>query len=318
MSRTIAVADIGGTHARFALATIGATGEVSLAAERVLRTPQHPDFASAWREFAQGLDAAPPDAIAMAFAGPVEEERGRLTNGRWTVDRASLNDLGFRATLILNDFAAVAVAVSALGPRWFEPLSGPSAPRAAHELTTVLGPGTGLGSALLVGGAEPRVIPAEAGHIGFAPVDAEEDRLLMQLRPQLGRVTVEHLASGPGLARIYRALGGADGAIDDREIWELALSGTDERASRALARWCAILGGIAGDLALAQGADAVVIAGGLGLRLRDHLPRSPFAPRFAAKPPFEQRMRAMPVRLLVHPQPGLYGAAVAFARSKAT
>ena len=84
--------------------------------------------------------------------------------------------------------------------------------------------------------------------------------------------------------------------------------------AQSLDRWCAILGGFAGDLALAHGADTVVIAGGLGYRLRGVLPKSRFPARFIAKPPFEERMRAIPVRMLAHPQPGLLGAAVAFAR----
>jgi glucokinase len=50
------------------------------------------------------------------------------------------------------------------------------------------------------------------------------------------------------------------------------------------------------------------------LRLRDHLPRSGFAERFAAKGRFETLMRSIPVKLITHPQPGLFGAAAAFAR----
>ena len=71
---------------------------------------------------------------------------------------------------------------------------------------------------------------------------------------------------------------------------------------------------MSGDLALAHGANAVVIAGGLGFRIREHLPRSGFADRFIAKGRFERRMESIPVKLITHPQPGLYGAAAAFAK----
>ena len=57
-----------------------------------------------------------------------------------------------------------------------------------------------------------------------------------------------------------------------------------------------------------------VIAGGLGLRLRDHVPKSGFETRFVAKGRFERRMEAMPIKLITHPQPGLFGAAAAFAK----
>jgi glucokinase len=72
-------------------------------------------------------------------------------------------------------------------------------------------------------------------------------------------------------------------------------------------------GAAAGDYALAQGAQAVVLAGGLGLRLVDYLPRSGFRDRFIAKGRFERMMDEMPVKVIVHPQPGLFGAAEAFA-----
>jgi glucokinase len=58
----------------------------------------------------------------------------------------------------------------------------------------------------------------------------------------------------------------------------------------------------------------VVIGGGLGLRLADHLPRSGFRERFVAKGRYERRMEEMPVKIIAHPQPGLYGAAAAFAQ----
>ncbi|HEU4498461.1 MAG TPA: glucokinase, partial [Sphingomicrobium sp.] len=56
------------------------------------------------------------------------------------------------------------------------------------------------------------------------------------------------------------------------------------------------------------------IAGGLGYRLKDRLAKSGFVGRFAAKGRFQERMKAIPVKLLNHPQPGLYGAAAAFAK----
>ena len=93
------------------------------------------------------------------------------------------------------------------------------------------------------------------------------------------------------------------------------MDGSDSLAAAALDRFCLTLGAVAGDLALAQGASAVAIGGGLGYRLRDHLPRSGFRDRFIAKGRFERRMDRLPVKLITHPQPGLFGAAAAFART---
>ena len=100
-------------------------------------------------------------------------------------------------------------------------------------------------------------------------------------------------------------------------MWQRGISGEDALAAAAIERFCRSLGSIAGDLALAHGAAGVVIAGGLGLRIRDILLRSGFADRFRAKGRFETIMAAMPVKLVTHPQPGLFGAAAAFAQEHA-
>jgi glucokinase len=143
--------------------------------------------------------------------------------------------------------------------------------------------------------------------------------MLAHLRKNFRRVSVERLISGRGLMNIYESLAAIEGrplAIgDDKALWAAALSGRDSLAAAALDRFCLCFGAVAGDLALAQGAGAVVIGGGVGLRLADHLPRSGFSSRFIAKGRFERRMADLPVKLITHPQPGLFGAAAAFAHA---
>ncbi|HET9356104.1 MAG TPA: glucokinase [Sphingomicrobium sp.] len=314
MSRTIAVADIGGTNARFALAAIDGRDARLLGEPVTLATSDYPSFGDAWRAFAHANPDAEPNALGLAFAGPVDGGDIRLTNNAWSIDRDSLGALGIDFSVIVNDFGAIAHAVATLGDAHFEPLCGPAGPLSRHGVTTIVGPGTGLGVAMVVArDGDWTVIETEGGHVDFAPTDAVEDAILSYLRPILGRVSVERVASGPGLGHVHRALSGVE-VEGDSGLWKRALNGEDQAVATSLDRWCAILGGFAGDLALAHGADTVVIAGGLGYRLRSVLPRSHFPDRFIAKPPFEERMRAIPVWMLAHPQPGLLGAAVAFAR----
>jgi glucokinase len=101
---------------------------------------------------------------------------------------------------------------------------------------------------------------------------------------------------------------------EETALWTAATAGSDGVASAALDRLCLSLGAVAGDLALVQGAVAVVIAGGVGYRLANRLPLSGFRDRFIAKGRFERRMDEMPVKLITYPEPGLFGAAAAFAR----
>jgi glucokinase len=227
--------------------------------------------------------------------------------------------LGVDRFTVVNDFGAVAHAVANLPGEEFVHVCGPHSPLPRQGMITIAGPGTGLGVAALLRKSDGYdVIETEAGHVDFAPVDELEDRILLELRRQFGRVSVERIASGRGLWNVYAALGTIESRAltfrDEKALWAAAMEGTDILASAALDRVCLTLGSVAGDMALAQGASGVVIAGGVGLRLAEHLPRSGFGDRFVAKGRFEGRMRDIPVKLITHPEPGLYGAAAAFAQ----
>ena len=319
MTRQIAVADVGGTHARFALATIDAGRVVSLGEPVTLKTSDHGSFQLAWQEFCR-RSGEQPDELAIAFAGPVGGDLLKLTNNPWVIRPALIKErLGVDRYTIVNDFGAVAHAVATLGPEHFKHLCGPDQPLPDEGVVSVVGPGTGLGVAALLKKSDGyEVIETEGGHVDFAPLDVLEDRILVELRRSFRRVSIERIASGRGLWNVYEALGAIEGQPlsfhDEKELWTAALGGGDGLANAALDRVCLTLGAVAGDLALAQGAGAVVIAGGVGLRLADYLPQSGFRDRFIATGRFERRMDEMPVKLITHAQPGLIGAAAAFAK----
>jgi glucokinase len=306
--------DVGGTHARFALASIAPDGGISLGEPITLTTGDYPGLEAAWADFARAAPGPVPRSAAIAAAGPVTGETIPLTNISWVIDAAALRrELGIEQVTLINDFGAVAHAVARVPDDQLVHVTGPDVPLPEHGTVSVIGPGTGLGVAHFhryPGGYH--VQATEGGHVGFAPHDEFEDRLLAALRAKYGRVATERVNAGPGIGVIYAALGGNELA-EDRAIWERGLSGQDELAAQAVERFCASLGTVVGDYALAHGASAVVLAGGLGLRLREVLPGSQFGERFRAKPRYEAMMGAIPVKLIVHPQPGLYGAAAAFA-----
>jgi glucokinase len=318
--RQIVTTDIGGTHARFALAEIDGGHVVSLGEPVTLKTSEHASFRTAWEEFGRQCGQELPKALGMAFAGPVGGELLKLTNNPWVIRPALMEEkLGVTEFKIVNDFGAIAYAVSEFGEDSFLHLCGPAMPLPREGVTTILGPGTGLGVAgLLKVGEHTHIIETEGGHVDFAPLDSLEDKILAHLRRSFRRVSVERVVSGSGLVNIYTALAAIEGKAvtppEDKALWAAALEGRDALASAALDRFCLALGAVAGDLALAHGANGVVIAGGLGYRLRDHLHKSGFDDRFIAKGRFERRMEMIPVKLVTHPQPGLFGAAAAFAR----
>ena len=318
MTEIVAV-DIGGTHARFALATVADGRVIELGEATTLKTSEHASFQTAWEDYGRIMGRSLPRATAIAIAGPVQGEIIRFTNNPWII-RPSLicEKLGVDAFTLINDFGAVGHAVAQAGADHFQHMCGPDIPLPGVGTISIIGPGTGLGVAhVFRDGGAYRVQATEGGHIDFAPLDTIEDAILAHLRRRYRRVSIERVVSGPGLVEIFEALAALEGQAvqryDDKTLWQLGLSGEDSLAAAAVDRFCQSLGSVAGDIALAQGGSGVVVAGGLGLRIRDVLLRSGFAERFRAKGRFEAMMADIPVKLITHPQPGLFGAAAAFA-----
>ncbi len=319
----VVAVDIGGTHARFAVASVD-DGRVQELGEAVtLKTAEHASFQTAWEEFGRVHGAPLPKAAAIAIAAPVKGDIIKLTNNPWIIRPALVPEkLGVDHFVIVNDFEAIGHAVAQAGTEHFIHLTGPDIAIPENGTISIIGPGTGLGVAH-VGrfGGGYHVQSTEGGHIDFAPLDSIEDAVLARLRKRYRRVSVERIVSGPGLIEIYETLAAIEGkavqSLDDKTLWQLGMSGEDSLAAAAVDRFCLSLGSVSGDITLAQGGFAgVVIAGGLGLRIKDTLIRSGFAERFTAKGRFEALMASVPVKLITHPQPGLFGAAAAFAQNR--
>ena len=318
MTEIVAV-DIGGTHARFAIAEVERGRVASLGEACTLKTAEHASLQTAWEDFGREVGRPLPPAASIAVAGPIQGDVLKLTNNPWVIRPALIPEkLGASRYALVNDLGAVAHAVAQLNDVHFSQICGPDIPLPQDGVVSIVGPGTGLGVAqLLRRNGHYHVIETEGGHIDFAPVDSLEDQILSHLRKRYRRVSVERVASGMGLANIYEALADIESRPaqfrDEKALWKAALAGEDSLAAAALDRFCLALGTLAGDIALAQGASAVIIAGGVGLRVADHLPRSGFRDRFISKGRFERMMGEMPVKLITNPQPGLFGAAAAFA-----
>ncbi|MEG3175279.1 glucokinase [Sphingomonas sp. RB3P16] len=312
--------DIGGTHARFAIAEVEGGRVVELGEPVTLKTAEYAGFQTAWEAFGAQSGRDLPRAAAIAVASPISGDVIKLTNNPWVIRPPLIKErLHVDSFVLINDFGAVGQAVAQVDHGDFLHLCGPDVPFPDHGVITVCGPGTGLGVAQVLRTAERyHVLETEGGHIDFAPLDGIEDALVKRLRQNYTRVSAERIVSGPGIVAIYETLADIEHRsitrLDDKAIWSAALEDGDSLAVTALDRFCLSLGAVAGDLALAHGANGVVIAGGLGLRLKDHFRKSGFAERFAAKGRFQNRMSTIPVKLITYPQPGLFGAAAAYAQ----
>lgn len=308
------VADIGGTNARFALAR-RVDGLPVLEAVHSVPASTH---ASLLEAVAAYLDACPqrPTAAVLAVAGPVTDGAVSFINSPWHVSEAELLGLGLRSARLLNDFHALAWALPFLKPEDCAQLGGPSRGLQGATLA-VLGPGTGFGVSALVRNDPDHeaTLATEGGHGTFAPTDAVEDQIAHVLRRRFGRASIERLLCGPGLLNLHSALAGIGGRPDPQisdpaDITRRALAEPDSVEAQTLSRFCAILGSVAGDIALTLGArGGVCIAGGIAPRILPFLQASPFRERFEAKGRYATYMQAIPTWVITHPHPALLGAA---------
>lgn len=316
--KTLLVGDVGGTNARFAIAHMK-DGVPWLDHHESFPASQYPTFLEGVAAFIDGCEVKPSGGV-IAVAGPVEDGAIDLTNSPWAVSESELATLGLDPVRLINDFEALAWGASVVPADSLEPLGGP-AEGDPHATIAVLGPGTGFGVSALVRDARggEMAMPSEGGHACFPPGDPVEDEILRILRRRYDRVSIERLICGPGLLNMHRALAEIEGREthieDPAEITTTAMADPDSPCGHTLARFCAVLGAVAGDIALTTGArGGVYIAGGIAPRILPFLKTSPFRQRFERKGRFKDYMTDIPTWVITHKHAALIGAAkVAFA-----
>lgn len=319
------VADIGGTNARFGLVT--APGQPVCQVRR-LAVADHADPEQAIRAYLAGLAAADRGglaseglgAAALAVATPVTGDEVRFTNSAWRFSVRGLRAaLGLAGLRVLNDFEALALSLPRLGPAQRHTPAGWLAPADAPTQTlAVVGPGTGLG----VGGVLPTpagwvAIAGEGGHVTLAAADDEEAALLAWVRRSHGHVSAERLLSGMGLPLLHQAVAAVQGrAVSALSAEEVVTAGLTEAGDplcrETLAHFCAMLGGVAGNVVLTLGArGGLYIGGGIVPRLGDFFACSRFRERMLAKGRFADYLAAVPVAVITDTLAALAGGALA-------
>ncbi len=309
----VLLADVGGTNARFAL--LGADG--SLDAIEVLACADHASLSDAAGAYLEGTGATPCRG-AIAVASPVLGDRIAMTNRAWSFSADGVKrHLKLDDLKIVNDFAAIALAVPRLGPDDRAQIGG-GAPRDGHPVV-VIGPGTGLGVSALVpvGGAGDTWSPlaTEGGHVTMAPVTDRESDVLTWLREK-GHVSAERVISGPGLVALYHAISALDGTPTEANITPTAVvegAGDSAVSAEAVDMFAAMLGTAASNLALSLGAlGGVYIAGGIVPKLGAAFAETPFRARFEDKGRFSDYLARIPTYVITRKMPAFLGLAGLF------
>ena len=303
------LADIGGTNVRFALVQPGSR------AIKGLTSYVCSDFLSIADAVRHYLKDQFIEVAAFAVAAPISNGEVCLTNSAWRFHIADLQrELGLRQFHVINDFTATALAIPHLRASDLVAVGGGQAQ--PNSPIAVIGPGTGLGvSAVLpMTDGSLMALESEGGHVTMAAADQREAEILGILRGRFGHVSAERVISGQGLVNLYWAVcqsAGIDAAdLSARQIADNARSQSCPQCVQALDLFFAMLGTVAGNLALTVGAKGgLVLAGGILPQMTDALLASRFRVQFEAKGRFCPWLTAIPTSLIVHADPAIIGLA---------
>ncbi len=321
MSVQVLAGDIGGTHARLCLAEKEA-GEIHIIREQVYPSQQYPDLLPIVEDFLPSHHDTALLAACFAVAGPIRQQQAQVTNLPWRLNAGQLGQsLAIDRLSLLNDFQAAGYGLATLAGEQLSTLQTGQPER--HAPRALIGAGTGLGISSLIY-QDARYIPysSEGGHVGFAPADKEQSRLLTYLQSSLAYVCYEHLLSGAGLVRIYRFFldeYGAASAFSESilqatdpaaEISHHAQREDDELASQTLDCFVRIYAAQAGNVALMYLATGgVYLAGGIAPKIIERLKSDHFLAAFHNKGAMSELMQTFPVKVIMQETVGLLGAA---------
>lgn len=298
----VLLADIGGTHSRFAL--LGANGR--------------PEQTVSWdndgyRSLEDAIAAYiatlsnKPEAAVMAVAGPITGLDIALTNRDWrfNIDRLA-ERFGLAWVRAINDFEAQAWALSRLRDGEYRVIGGTKT--GDHGVKVVLGPGTGMGVAALipVGARNWQALPTEGGHVSFGAAQADEEPIFARMLKD-GSISAESVISGSGLPRLHRGVNPGAPALTAADIVEKAQAG-EAAAAATIKLFVRLFGRFAGDVALSfKATGGVYVAGGVTGKLGALFDEATFRAAFEAHPPYEALMRSIPTYLVTAKNPGLIG-----------
>jgi glucokinase len=311
LTATGLIADIGATNTRLALVEPGG----GITRVRVVATDDFTSLADAIDAYlnAEKPPLRPKRAV-LAVAAPVTGDQVTLTNHPWTFSiDAMRKHFGLAELRVINDFAANAIAVPHLTQADRAQIGGGAA--VAGTPIGLIGPGSGLGVSALIPNDEAFIpLQGEGGHVTMAPADAREAAVLDLMRARFDHVSAERCLSGPGLINLYNALcelaGERAAPLTAAQITDPGIEHDYPRARETRDMFCAMLGTVAGNLALTIGArGGIYIAGGIVPKLGKAFAQSDFRARFEAKGRFHGFMAAIPTFVITHPAPALLGAA---------
>ncbi|GLS83414.1 glucokinase [Paraferrimonas haliotis] len=313
MTQYTIVADIGGTNARFALASQTEEG-VHTQEVRFYPSKNYISLEAVVREYMSSLpEGITPDSACLAVAGPIDKYSVTVTNLGWhnNVDELRRH-LQLKHLKVINDFVAYAYSIPLLPENQLQSVKPGDAMKCSPRV--VLGPGTGFGVASLVPMNDRwHAIACEGGHISLASTNARQAALVEILARRHSHVSVETILCGQGLVNLYKAMGTFLDAPTPLTTPAEITAAADARSPLAwetLDEFCRWLGSVTADMVLVQGArGGAYLGGGILPRISEFLQHSDFTRAFGQKGKMAEYLEPIPVSLALKSDTALMGAA---------
>jgi glucokinase len=304
------VGDIGGTNSRFGLVAKGTSKVIRV---QSLKNDGFSGLEAAIGHYLKIEGVTSLQSAAVAVAAPVDREVIRLTNRDWSFSTASLQKAArshhFR---LLNDYEALALSLPHLAPEELEQVGG-KAPK-PNAMKIVLGPGTGLGMAMLapLPGGGWLALPGEGGHVTLPVVTAEELALRDALMGKGKFSEVEDVLTGPGLYALYKTVAGTPKFATSEEMLQAAIAGKDDAAEKTLQHFITFLARLSGDFAMAlQAHGGVYLAGGIAPSIVKQLQSGSFRKTFDDHGRIAEVIHNIPVYVIMDKFPAFKGCVAA-------
>jgi glucokinase len=301
------LADIGATHARFAL--YDPQQETCHHNSQTLVT-QYDSLSTACKSYLE-KHATTINNAAIAIACPVLDDQVTMTNHPWGFSQQQLKrDLRLNHLVVINDQVAIAQGIPFLAKNVLQTI-GTSVPMDATSPKGVLAPGSGLGTATLIPTADGwYAFASEGGHVTLAATNDFEAQVIAALAKKYGHISAERLVSGQGIINLYETICGLEGAplMTPLTATAITAAATDPCAKKTVTCFTRFLGNVAGNLALSLGArGGIYLAGGIIPKLGTAFDATVFRTAFEAKGRFASYLSTIPTFLITHPLPAFIG-----------
>lgn len=320
--KTILAADIGGTKTSLGLFEVRGN-TLSLLSEATVPSQADVTFEDVVTKFLANNPGVP-SMLSIGVAGPVSDNRVRLTNLAWELDGSRLQrSLGIGRVIMINDLEATAYGLAGLA------LDDVAAVFDQKEQSlgnmAILAPGTGLGEAgLFWDGEAYRPFATEGGHSDFAPQTALDMELYAHLRKENDIPCWEHVVSGPGIYRIYRFLRDVKGHKEPAWLTEnfkndgdpaavishAAMRELDATCIKTMELFVSYMAREAASLVLKHKATGgLLLGGGISPRIYPLLRKTLFRQQFVRNAHMAELLEKVSIKVILNSKAALIGAA---------